>query len=403
MARVVMLNTVCSGSHGRIMRDLRAMAEQDGHSVTLAYGRGPDVDGDFLRIGTKRDVLFHVALTRAFDRHARGSLHATRQLVKRLQTLKPDLLHLHNVHGYYLHAETLFDYLRAENLPTIWTHHDCWAFTGHCSHYVRAGCARWQEGCHNCPLKRAYPASYGVDASKENWRWKRDAFASVPSLRIVTPSVWLAEQMSASTLRDVPIQVIGNGVDISLFRPGGGREEVRAAHGVAPGQAMLLAVASPFDARKGFADALAVAQKLKGRAKLVLVGLTAKQIAGLPEGIFGLERTDGPEALVSLYGAADCLLNPTYEDTYPTVNMEAMACGTPVACYGVGGATEQLQAPCGTPVSVGDTAALAKAAMDLAARKHELSGTCRAYAEAHFDRNTALQAYQKLYKEMLGA
>lgn len=404
MPKLLMVNTVCSGSHGRIMRDLRAGAEADGCEVMMAYGRGDAPDGSALRIGTQTDVLLHVAQTRLLDRHARGSRAATRAFVRALEAYQPDLLHIHNVHGYYLHAETLFDWIRVHGLPTVWTLHDCWALTGHCSHFVRAACERWKAGCYDCPLKHAYPASYGLDASRANWRWRRAAFATVPSLRIVSPSRWLDGVLMESTLCDVPRQVIPNGVDLSLFQPDdtGGHEAVRARYGIPDDRPMLLAVASPFDDRKGFADALALSRILEDRAHIVLVGLTAKQTDGLPENVTGIERTDGPEALVSLYAAADCLINPTYEDTYPTVNMEAMACGTPVASYAVGGATEQLQVPMGRPVPVGDPKALAHVALALAQEKAQLRTQCRAYAAGHFDRRQAIRAYLSLYQSMMG-
>ncbi|MDL2317483.1 glycosyltransferase [Eubacteriales bacterium OttesenSCG-928-A19] len=402
MARIMMVNTVCTGSHGRIMCDLRTAAEKKGHEVRIAYGRGADCGGQTIRIGSRRDVLAHVALTRLLDKHARGSKGATRAFIRQLDAFSPELLHLHNVHGYYLHAETLFSYIREHALPTLWTHHDCWAVTGHCSHFVRANCDRWRSECHDCPLKRAYPASYGLDASRENWQWKRAAFSGLPSLRIVSPSQWLDGVMADSMLRDTPRQVIGNGVDLSLFVPTSDAS-VRSRLGIDPNVPLLLAVASPFDERKGFSDALRLAESLSGKAHVCLVGLTDKQMKRLPGYVTGITRTDGPEALVALYGAADCLINPTYEDTYPTVNMEALACGTPVACYGVGGATEQLREPVGVAVRVGDVSALAKAAMRLAKQKRLLSPICRERAEQMFDRRKAIEAYMGIYQELTGA
>lgn len=404
MPRIVMVNTVASGSHGRLMCDLRTAAAPKGFTSILAHGRGPSPEGEVLRIGTQRDILLHVALTRALDRHARGSRGATRAFVQALDALGPDLLHLHNVHGYYLHAETLFDYIDRKNLPTLWTHHDCWALTGHCSHFTRAGCGRWRIGCYGCPLKKEYPASYGLDASKENYRWKQAAFTAPGSLRIVSPSHWLDGILAQSTLRDIPREVIENGVDLTLFMPTEDAvDRVRAQAKVPDGERMLLAVAAPFDARKGYADALAIAGRLRGKARLVLVGVSEAQLKTLPDTVTGIARTEGPEALVALYQAADCLINPTYEDTYPTVNMEAIACGTPVAGYATGGATEQLDGACGVAVPTGDMQALADAAMALADHGESLKDSCRQYALAHFDRQVALAKYIDRYHTMTGA
>ncbi len=395
-----MVNTVPTGSHGRLMRDIARAASGAGFDTVMAAGR--DAGDGVVRIGSRRDVLLHVARTRLLDGHARGSQGATKAFVAELEAMKPDLLHLHNVHGYYLHAETLFAYIRSSGIPTVWTLHDCWAFTGHCSHFVRANCALWQTGCHNCPLLGEYPASILLDASQQNWQWKRAAFAGIPNLTLVSPSGWLADRLADSFLRDTPRLVIPNGINLGLFRPEKDAQ-VRARFGVKPGQVMLLAVAAPFDRRKGFADALRVAELLGDRAKLVLVGLSEKQLRSLPEGVSGIARTDGPEALVALYGAADCLINPTYEDTYPTVNMEAMACGTPVAAYAVGGCVEQIAELCGVLAPCGDAGGLAEAALVLGARKRMLTDACREHAEEHFDRRNAVAAYVAAYQNSVGA
>lgn len=401
MPKLVLVNTVCSGSHGRLMRDLRSAAQANGFQVCVAYGRGDPFSGDTVRIGAQKDVLAHVALTRALDMHGRGSRGATEAFVRHLSDLSPDLLHLHNIHGYYLHAQTLFDFIRERNLPTLWTLHDCWALTGHCSHFTRAYCARWQNGCHDCPLKREYPASFGLDASRRNWQWKKDAFSTVPTLRLVTPSLWLSDVVRGSYLGQLPRRVVPNGIDLSLFRPVDG-SAVRESLGVEPDQALLLCVARPFDARKGYADMLRVAERLKEKARVVMIGLSDRQLRSLPPYVIGLSGTDGPEELVPYYAAADCLVNPTYEDTYPTVNMEALACATPVVGYGVGGAKEQLADPVGLPLPVGNPDLLADSALRSALKKKSLSPLCRRYAEQHFDRGKAIGQYIEIYHQMTG-
>lgn len=402
MPKIVMVNTVSRGSHGRLMADLCREATRAGFSVTQAFGRGGPPEGDYLRIGARRDVLYHVALTRLFDRHARGSRHATEAFVRKLQADPPDLLHLHNVHGYYLHLETLFAYIRSAGIKTLWTLHDCWALTGHCSHFTRVSCSRYRDGCHDCPQKREYPASRWMDASRKNYALKQKALTGLPNLTIAVPSAWLSQMVAGSYLAEARRIVIPNGVDLSLFQPSRD-ESVRAACGVSEGEAMLLSVASPFDERKGFSDALSVAERLRGRARVVLVGVSKRQQRALPPYVTGILRTKGPEEIVSLYGAADCLLNPTREDTYPTVNMEAIACGTPVAAYAVGGCVDQLAEPVGALIAPGDDRALAEAALLLAGQKDKLSGECRAYAEKKFNRADALSAYLAYYLEWIGA
>lgn len=401
MPKIVMINTVCSGSHGRIVKDLRVAAQGGGFDTVVAFGRGAPMQAEDIRIGTAKDVLLHVARTRLGDGHARGSRRATQAFVEKLSAIAPDIVHLHNVHGYYLHAETLFAYLRVHRIPTLWTLHDCWALTGHCSHFVRANCERLYTGCYACPLRKEYPSSLLLDHSKKNWLWKREAFSGMQNLTVVSPSIWLDSIIARSYVQDAPRKVIPNGVDISLFRPGRDAS-VRARFGVADGQILLLAVASPFDARKGFDDMIALSKRLLGIAQIVMVGLSPKQLRVLPPNVHGMPRTDGPEALVKLYGVADCLVNPTYEDTYPTVNMEAIACGTPVAAYAVGGCVEQIAEGVGRAVPCGDVDALASAARELAAQKDARGAMCRAHAEKYFNRGNAMEAYVANYKQMIG-
>ncbi len=397
-----MINTVPTGSHGRLMDDLRRASEAAGFETMLAVGRGADGHDRAVPIGTRRDVRLHGLLTRAFDAHGRGSRRATEAFVDALRLFRPDLLHMHNLHGYYLHIETLFRYIRESRVPTVWTLHDAWALTGHCSHYMRVGCDRWRTCCHGCPQKREYPASLWLDASRRNYQVKRSAYQHQPNLTVVSPAQWLFDALEASILRDARRVLIPNGIDLSLFSPA--RDEtMRARYGVAPGQAMLLAVAAPFDERKGFSDALRIAESVGGRVRLVMVGLTDRQLRGLPAHVTGIRRTDGPEALVALYGEADCLVNPTYEDTYPTVNMEAIACGTPVAAYRVGGCADQIDGTVGAAVTPGDFRALADAAMTLARAKPRVTAACRARAEQYFDRRHAIASYIALYREMTGA
>ena len=401
MPRIAFINTVCTGSHGRIMDDLRRAAEGAGFTCRIIFSRGKSAGAHCVRFGDRADVALHGAASRLFDAQSLCSRRATRRLLRMLDEFSPDLVHLHNAHGYYLNAPMLFAWLKKRNVPLVWTLHDCWALTGHCSHFVRANCALWKTGCHDCPLKKEYPASLLFDRSRQNWQWKKRAFTSLERLTVVTPSQWLGEVAGESFLRGAARRVIGNGVDLKLFTPGGDTEKTRREMGIPPGKKLLLSVAAPFDARKGFADALQIADMLREKAVLVMVGLTREQVESLPRGVIGVERTEGPEALVALYRAADCLLNPTYEDTYPTVNMEALACGTPAAAYGVCGCPEQLEAPCGETVPVGNARALAEAALALCAEKPKISAACRAKAERDFDREKAVKAYTKLYEEVL--
>ncbi|MDR1598280.1 MAG: glycosyltransferase [Oscillospiraceae bacterium] len=391
--RIVFINTARGGSHGRIAADLADTARAAGYETAFAYGRGPSSPE---RVGGVIDGAAHLAATRLLDAHGFASARATRALVKRLKADPPGLIHLHNAHGYYLNVEILFEYIKASGAPVVWTLHDCWAFTGHCSHFVSAHCARWRDGCHNCPLRREYPASLLLDRSWSNYTRKLYAFSRVANLRLVTPSRWLAGLVRQSFLKDYPVEVIPNGVDLNVFSPSEGKE-INA-------RPMVLAVASPFDHRKGFGDTVSVAQSIP-EADTVMVGLTSKQIRGLPKNsnIRGVQRTESRDELVALYRKADVLINTTREDTYPTINMEAMACGTPVAAYDTGGCAEQLSEDTGTLVRVGDTLGMVEAVRGLIARpRGETRGACRARAVSVFDRTDAMGRYVDLYNQLVG-
>jgi glycosyltransferase involved in cell wall biosynthesis len=328
------------------------------------------------------------------DGHGFGSQSATRAFIRKLDSEKPALLHLHNLHGYYINIEILFDYIRHSGIPTLWTLHDCWSFTGHCSHFVRAGCGKWREQCERCPLTREYPANWGIDRSRHNYLRKKRAFTNLPNLRIAAPSRWLAGLVAQSYLSGAPLDVIPNGVDTGAFHP----PEREMKHT----RPLVLAVASQFDARKGYMDTLSVAQKLLPEADITLVGLTKKQIAALPSGIDGRAHIGDRSELVGLYQRADVLINTTYEDTYPTVNMEAIACGTPVVSYNTGGCAEQIAVGCGELVPVGDADGMAEAVRRVLARDRSIvRNDCQTHSLNNFDRNEAMNSYIKLYTSMV--
>ncbi|MEG0767186.1 MAG: glycosyltransferase [Clostridia bacterium] len=400
---LVQINTVCNGSHGRIMSQLQYAAREKGINAYVAFARGePNASGRCIRIGTQTDVLLHGLFSRLLDGQGFASRRATRDLVRALEALRPDLIHLHNLHGYYLHLETLFNYLKTAGIPVVWTLHDCWAFTGHCSHFVRAQCDRWQHGCYDCPLKREYPASLLLDQSRKNYVRKREIFQGVPNLTLIAPSHWLGDLVGQSMLQDYPLHIIPNGIDLARFIP----QEcitVRGKWQIPSDAKILLAVASPFDARKGYADLLRLAARLGKTVRLVMIGLTSKQVQSLPPDITGIMRTEDVAELSAWYAAADAFVNTTYEDTYPTVNMEAMASGTPVICYRVGGCAEQIPEDCGMLVPVGDEVALCDAVEYVLSKgKSFYMQRVRAHACAYFDGADSIHSYLACYQALLG-
>lgn len=339
--KILMINVVCGvKSTGRICTDLAVQLEQQGHEVKIAYGRDtvpPQYERFAVRIGSNIDVKMHGLKARLFDGMGLGSITATEKFIEWVREYDPDVIHLHNIHGYYINVPVLFEYLRTCGKRIIWTMHDCWAFTGHCTYFDFENCNRWLTGCGGCPQKGVYPVLWGADRSAENFKLKRNLFTGLQDLTLVTPSLWLEKLVKASYMRQYPIQTIHNGVDTSIFKPT--KSDIHEKLGLV-GKKIILGVAAVWDRRKGLDDFIQLSELVDDSYAIVLVGLKEKQIEKLPEKIIGIRRTDSVAELVELYSAAYVFVNPTYEDNYPTTNLEAIACGTPVITYNTGGSPE---------------------------------------------------------------
>lgn len=343
--KILMINSVCGiRSTGRICTDLATELEREGHEVKIAYGR-ESVPEKFqkyaVRIGNDFDVKLHGLKARLADASGFGSKNATKKFIRWVKEYNPDVVHLHNIHGYYINIKILFDYLRESNKPVIWTLHDGWAFTGHCSKFF-GGCTKWESRCYACPAKHTYPKSF-VDRSSYNYVTKKQIFTSLSNVTVVTPSKWLADITNKSFLNKFKITVVNNGIDINVFKPTYGefREKYQLKN-----KKIVLGVASAWGKSKGLYDFVKLAEKLDDRYQVVLVGVSEKQQSELPDNIIAISLTNSTEELAEIYTAADVFVNPTYSDTYPTVNLEAHACGTPVITYRTGGSVESAHADC---------------------------------------------------------
>lgn len=338
--KILMINSVCGiRSTGRICTDLAQELERQGHTVKIAYGREA-VPEEFqkyaVRIGNDLSVKVHGILARGFDAAGFGSKVVTRKFIDWVEKYDPDVIHLHNIHGYYINVEVLFEYLKECNKRIIWTMHDCWAFTGHSAFCDAIHCEKWEKGCSNCPQIKEYPKSYS-DHSKRNWERKRFWFTGLEDFTIVTPSYWLAGLVRRSFLKNYPVEVIHNGIDTNKFHlmP----NDFKKIYGL-ENKFVLLGVASTWNDLKGYSDFIKLSYMLDDRYKVVLVGLNQKQINTLPPNIIGIEKTNNVEELTYIYSAADLFLNLTYCDNFPTVNLEARACGLNVITYNTGGSPE---------------------------------------------------------------
>lgn len=393
---IVQIASASTGGIGRLTRDISDVLNQKGISNYIAYGRGEifDSERDYM-FGSRTEILMHGALTRLTDKTGLYSKNGTLQLLKFLDHVKPNIIQLHNLHGYYLNYEILFQYIKRHNITTVWTLHDCWAYTGHCTHYTFVRCDQWKSQCYRCTQQRRYPTCWFKGNVKENYERKRRAFTGVENLTLVTPSKWLADQTKYSFLKGYETKVINNGIDLKLFRVKG-KTDISKYH--IPDKKIVLGLASTWGDRKGESDFIRLAAMLPPEYIVVMVGLSSQKIKKLPSNVIGIEHTENVEDLVDIYNTAEIFLNLTYEDNFPTTNLEAMACGTSVLTYRTGGSPESITKEVGYVVPVGDVQAVRN--IVVAHRKnHQTILACRENA-LKYDKNDRFNEYVELYTHL---
>lgn len=389
--KVLQINSVCGiRSTGRICTDIADVLRDQGHTCMVAYGRErvPDRYSEIAyRITGKWGNRIDGMKSRILDNAGFNSRRQTKRFVRWMEEFDPDVIHLHNLHGYYLNVELLFQALKKMNKPVVWTLHDCWAFTGHCAHFDREGCGKWRTGCHSCALKKAYPAGLWRDRSKKNYAQKQSCFTGIKDLTIITPSQWLADLVKQSYLKQYDVRVIPNGIDLNVFQPteGSFREDFGLQN-----KRIVLGVASAWGKNKGLYDLYQLADLLGEEYRVVIVGLKPEQLTACPDNVTGIERTNNAQQLAHIYTTADVFVNPTYQDTYPTVNLEAQACGTPVLTYRTGGSPESV--PAEQVVEKGDVQALCEAVKGLQKGK---------VLEMDFSAEKAFTQYTELYRQKI--
>lgn len=398
---VLQINSVVNFlSTGRIVEEIGQEAIRNGWNSVIAYGRymRPS-QSKLIKIGTDLDLAEHLIQTRLFDRHGLSSKSATYKLIDQIKILQPDVIHLHNLHGYYISIEILFKYLSTIETPIVWTLHDCWPFTGHCSHFEQVSCEKWKTLCFKCPQKSKYPASFWVDRSQKNYLQKKNLFNSLKKLSLVPVSDWLASTLNQSFLSGNKINVIKNGIDLEVFNPSNASINVREIYNLS-NEFIILGVASSWSNNKGLKEFVKLSEN--NNWKIVLIGLTYQQKKHLPDSIIKISKTENLSELISFYTAADVFLNPTYQDTFPTVNLEALACGTPVITYSTGGSPEVLDENTGIVVEKGNFQELIEAIETVRSNgKIFYSNYCRERAEKNYNKNERYLEYLKLYESMI--
>ncbi len=402
--RIIEINTVTNGSTGNIMLNISKLLRQKGEDVrtfsTHIYQRHhrhirltPPIEthGFF---GSRFENAVHTGLGQFTGLNGYFSHFGTRALIRECKKFNPDIIHLHNLHTFCINFPMLFRYIKKHNIPVVWTLHDCWSFTGHCPHFVMAGCDKWKTECHHCPQLATYPKSR-VENTRMAYKLKKKWFLGVQNMTLVTPSAWLADLTRDSFLKNYPVKVIHNGIDLSVFQPTEG--DFRQKHGL-QNKKVLLGVAAGWGERKGLDVLEDLANRLDDTYRIVLVGMS-KTKENLPDKIIPIRRTENQKELAEIYTAADLLVNPTREDTFPTVNLEALACGTPVLTFKTGGSPECIDESCGSVVNVNDVDAMEQEIIRICEEKPYSSENCLARA-AQFNMYDRFEEYVELYREI---
>lgn len=389
------------GAPGRIVEQTGLLAQKHGYEVLVAHSSRNENPTQLphFAITTKYQEVFHAIGAKFLDLHGLLNTKQTKVLVERIKEFKPDIIHLHNIHGYFCNFKILFEYLDSIDTPVVWTMHDCWPFTGRCFHFVGVNCYKWETGCYDCKAEAGYTVSKYVDRSKSLYALKKRLFSSVKNMTIVPVSDWQAAFLKDSFLKNHSIHTIHNGVDLEKFRPMDGNH-LRKKHKIER-KFVLLGVASPWNTRKGLDDFFKLNEMLPHDGfTIILVGLTPEQVKKLPEGIIGITRTENQQELAEYYSMANCFVNLTYLDTFPTVNLEALACGTPVLTYRTGGSPEAIDEQTGVVVEQGDLKRVVSALYSMKCKPLS-SDLCRKRAEKYFDKNKCFEEYINLYDNLI--
>lgn len=401
MKKLLIINvTANSGSTGRIAEEIGQTAISNGYDTYFAYGkRVNNSKNKLIKIGKKLNIQLHGIESRLFDNHGFSSRIATKRFIKEIERIKPDIINIHNIHGYYINVKILFEYLNKTNIPIVWTFHDCWPFTGHCSHFIKHNCYKWKTECFSCPNKKGYPKSLLFDRSRTNYIKKKELFTNIEKLTIVSPSLWLSNLVKESFFKQKKIITINNGVDVNTFNSINNHTNIKSKLNLND-EKIIVGVASVWTYSKGFYDFIRLNDLLSDEYKIILVGLNKKQIESLPENIIGIERTESVHELAELYSMADVFVNPTYSDNFPTTNIEALACGTPVITYKTGGSPEAIDEMTGVVVEQGNINKLKEAIESVAKDKAMYTGKCRERAVNLYNKQDRFNDYINLFNSL---
>ncbi len=394
--KIAGINTGFRGSTGRIMLDVANLMIKNGNEAyTFSGTKKENPPINHIYFSKPLENIIHRVASVFWGISGRGSRNGTKKLIKKLEQIKPDVLHLHNLHGWYINLPMLFEYIRKNDIRTVWTLHDCWAFTAQCSHFTIEKCDKWKTGCYSCPRYRIYPYTF-VDKTPKMYELKKEWFTGVKNMTIVTPSQWLADLVKQSFLKEYPVKVINNGIDLNIFKPT--ESDFRKKHNLED-KKIVLGVAFGWGVRKGLDVFIELSKRLPDNYKIVLVGTDESIDKQLPSNILSIHRTQNQKELAEIYSAADVFVNPTREENYPTVNMESIACGTPVITFRTGGSPEIIDENTGIAVDVDDIDSLYHEIIQISKENIRFKKFCLEKS-CNFDMNVKYEEYAKLFKEI---
>ena len=395
--KILEINQVNFGSTGHIMLQIADLATKKGHEVICSFyaRRNKDKDKNCIYIGNKVSHNIHKKLYRKTGNNGCYSKISTWNFLRKVKKFDPDLIHIHNLHNCYINLPMLFDYIKKNNKKVVWTLHDCWSFTGQCPYFTAVGCEKWKTGCHDCEQINRYP-SCSVDRTDKMWNRKKEWFTGVQNLTIVTPSQWLADLVKQSFLKDYPVKVINNGINLDVFKPT--ESDFRTKHNLED-KKIILGVASVWEVRKGLDVFIELSKRLDDRYKIVLVGTNDEVDKKLPEGIISIHRTSNQKELAELYTAADVFFIPTREDNFPTVNMESLACGTPVLTFNTGGSPEMVDEETGVVLMNEDIASVEQAVISMCESGKYSKEACTERAK-QYDSGLKYNEYLSLFENI---
>lgn len=403
MPKLVQFNPVANwGSTGRLTEDIGDVVMDAGWDSYIAYGRQFNPSkSHLLQVGGKWSVISHTLKTRLFDRQGFGSYCATKNLLKQLDEIKPDVFQFHNLHGNFLNFPLILKYAAKKDIPIAWSLHDCWSMTGHCSHFVRIGCEKWKTGCYKCPLKGQYPNSWLIDSSKRNYREKKALIEAVPRLTIISGSEWLAGIARESYFKGRDIRVIPDGIDTDIYQPRSNGDELRKKLGL-EGKFVILATGTGWGEEKGLYDYGELRKMLSDEYAIVLVGMSQEWLAKVPEGVIGLPRTKSPQDLSEYYSMADCVMSLSKMESFGLTPVEGFACGTPAIVYDTTALPELITPETGFVAKFLDVTDVKNKVELLRAKgKSVYTAKCREVAVEKYDRKKCYAEYLGVYNRMM--